>query len=228
MSTLSTLGRALAAPPMHWTTALPLATAGAVLGLSLHLLGREPAGRGPEAQAQGLTGPAETADCDDRRARLEDELADLEAEVLALDAKTIALKAKNDELAGPLVPWPSELRAQVPAVEAEVQHIAAEAGGELVDADCAEYPCIFHLVFPADPGHEGWAAARPKLTRGGWAAEAELLLVVDPGLVLASPEDMESHVIVAMVPPEGPTRGPQLVRRLAHRRAALTDGVGGD
>lgn len=37
MSTLSTLGRALSAPPIHWTTALPLATAGAVLGLSLHL-----------------------------------------------------------------------------------------------------------------------------------------------------------------------------------------------
>ena len=214
--------------PVPWPKAAALATAGAVIGVTLHQAQR-PASpeRAPVVQAEGLqvAGPA---GCERDRAALAAEVARLEAVVLALDRRRIALKIDNDEAEGPVVPWPSELERAVLGLADEVHALSAEAGGELVAADCAELPCIFHLAFPSDPDAEAWRATRARLTRGGWRAEGEPMLVVDPIIAVASLEDIENHVIVAMWPPKGPAVSEAVQRRVRGRRAAMEEGVGAD
>lgn len=213
--------------PVPWSKAAALATVGAVIGVSVQQWQRGPRLAAPVAQVEGLRAAAPPG-CEGERGALQEALSRLEAEVIGLDQRRIALKLANDEAEGPVQPWPAELERSLEGLEAEVHGISAEAGGELVAADCAELPCLFHLAFPADPEAEAWAAARARLTRGGWRAEGAPMLVVDPTIAVASVEDIESHVVVALWPPNGPALSEAGAQRVRSRRAAMEEGVGAD
>jgi len=213
--------------PVPWSKAAALATVGAVIGVSAQQWRRAPEPSVPVVAVEGLMAvPA--AGCEVERQALTEAAEWLEAEVLGLDQRRMALKVANDEAEGPVVPWPAELERAVSGLESEVHALSAEAGGELLSADCAELPCLFHLAFPADPSAEAWAATRARLTRGGWRAEGEPMLVLDPTIAVASLEDIETHVVVALWPPIGPAVNEATRRRVRGRRSAMEEGVGAD
>jgi hypothetical protein len=193
-----------------------MVTLGASLGAALHWSrGPEEA---PEVQRSALEAvPA--GECETDRARLEVAAGRLADQVAELEALRAGLKYENDLKEGALVPWPAELEAKAGALEAEVAGLARGEGGELVEADCGEYPCVFHLRFGRDPSGEGYREVREQLEGLGWSVQGEVALSGGEGRALVGAGELDHNAVFALWPP----RGPQIAeadRRRAGRRVA--------
>ena len=94
------------------------------------------------------------AHCPDRHNALRDVGDGLVKELEMLDLQLRIIEHRREQREGVEMPWPSvHDPLQAPAtLEGNVAAALDEVGGELLELECDEYPCLVSMVVPADEG----------------------------------------------------------------------------